>query len=172
MNRLNQKYISRLLKHNKTFIVSIVNFKSQNDIRFLVNTFQTIALENRGYIFAYMDLNEDKDLIANLKLENNLFPKVFIYVPDIKRIYVDEFIYNEENLNMVNLELLINKLKKGEIIFKSSFWLIDLIEMLGIPINKRTLTYFCIIIFLVVILLFILKYEKKEINEISKNKSE
>ena len=73
---------------------------------------------------------------------------------------------------MVNLELLINKLKKGEIIFKSSFWLIDLIEMLGIPINKRTLTYFCIIIFLVVILLFILKYEKKEINEISKNKSE
>lgn len=129
----------------------------------------TVALENREYVFAYLDLNEDKDLINNLNILHSNFPKVLIYSSEYKRIYVDEFVYNEEKVNMLHLKILVKKLKQGEIKFKSSFWLEDQLENLGIKINRKTLTILCVILFAIVILIFVVnnfftykKIEKKE----------
>jgi hypothetical protein len=160
--RLTRNYLRRLQLESLNIIITIIDQQSSEDTRFLLNTYQTVALENRGNVFTYLDFNEDKEMITNLNMVDNKYPKVYIYSTEKKRIYVDEFVYREESKNMNRLKDLMNNLSTGKIVFSSGYWIDYFLEKIGIKINKFTLTILCVILFLVVLLIFLVSESNKK----------
>jgi len=160
--RLTRNYLRRLQSESINIIITIIDQQSSEDTRFLLNTYQTVALENRGNVFTYLDANEDKDMISNLDLSDNNYPKVLIYSTEKKRIYIDEYVYREESKNMNKLKDLMNNLSSGKIVFNSGFWLDDFLEKIGIKVNRFTLTIMCVFLFLIVLVIFLVSESNKK----------
>ena len=160
--RLTRSYLRRLQSQSHYIIISLIDQQSNEDTRFLFNTYQTVALENRENRFTYLDINEDKEMMTNLNLQDNHYPKVLIYNTEKKRFYIDEYVYREETKNMLKLKDLINNLNSGKIEFSSGFWLEDILEKYGIKINRFTLTIVCVILFFVVLLIFLVSESNKK----------
>ena len=156
IKRLNTEYIRKIQQDKKTLIIALIDHKSEIHMRFLHNTFQTIAIENRNYVFSYLDFNEDKELTANLKVSKIDKPKIVVYNFEMKKLFFDDFEYVGENENMMHLKELMVKLKNGDIQFSSGSWFDDFFDFLGFKINQKNLTIFCAFFFIIVILIFLI----------------
>ena len=133
-------FIRRLQAEKKTLIIAIIDSKSKSNQYFLNNSFKSIALLNRNYVFSHLDYDEDKDILSHLRVSKSENPVVAIYNFEIRRFYVDKFVYLQDGLENENhLNTLIYSINNNELKYSAGNWIEDLLESFGIQLNHNTI---------------------------------
>jgi hypothetical protein len=150
--------------------MTAVSVKNSIHMNIIENILPRVSVNNRNFVFSYIDVELDSYLVNYFKINTSQLPKVIVYNFEERKYYVDEFpLYGEnhtEETITANINKILRNVKNDTVTWSTGNWMEDLLLKFGVKLNQHTIMYILAACFgmIVVIMIIIIFYcgEKNE----------
>jgi hypothetical protein len=155
MKKVDSSYIKRVQKENKTLIMAAISVKNSIQMNIVESYLTDVSVQNRKYVFSYIDVDSDSYLINYFKVDTSYLPQLIVYNFADRTYHIDiEKAYETEESTRHHLNELVRKLDENTINWTTGNILEDLFAKFGIRLNQSGVIYLIAVLFAVLVISF------------------
>jgi hypothetical protein len=151
--------MTKIQREKKILVLALVVARNSHHINFLKSLFHSHAENKRKYVFSYVDVTEDDNLVKFFGINKELFenPKIVVYNFNQGKYFISEELMCE-NISEIekNLNDILNNLDWNQIKWTSGYLIEEILHKFGINVDRNILLVIFLLGFMLVLICVII----------------